>query len=408
MGDERGYLFQGVEKKLGHHDAEGALGLLNGILDLEPGNGTAWRKKAQILQALGTSKKDQAQAWLQAARSQSTAAWSDDPALRNLANSLGASWIWKRYAGPRFFPILTEGRRMSFYVENGNQTLVLLDNETGKLRNSFHFPEPLDLKAACWFGDTVIVSSPGRIYLLGTAKVPGIIAQIPLRNPICQALPLPGGLAYSDWNGALQFIDLPSRRPRWKIHLGRSGLLMAHGRNPELLDVFEIDGGYHGIRLTSGKEALRVTLPPGTITECYAGGGFAFAGYNEGLLLAVDRTRGAIAWQKDMGEQIFSLAGMGDALLIGTASKKLVSIQTGNSSMVQIETRLKTYLFNRPLIVDDGYWVGTTEPALEKRSLTHALLQRLPLTDMPGTPTLMGGGIAISTLDRFIIRFPAR
>jgi hypothetical protein len=52
--------------------------------------------------------------------------------------------------------------------------------------------------------------------------------------------------------------------------------------------------------------------------------------------------------------------------------------------------------------------VGTTEPALEKRSMTHALLQRLPLTDMPGTPSLMGGGIAISTLDRFIIRFPAR
>jgi len=72
------------------------------------------------------------------------------------------------------------------------------------------------------------------------------------------------------------------------------------------------------------------------------------------------------------------------------------------------QTRLPTYLFNRPLMVDDGYWVGTTEPALEKRTLTHSLLRKLPLTEMPGTPSLVGGGIAISTLDHFIIRFPER
>ncbi len=404
-GGDRSYLFQNVHDDILHHDASGALSALNAILALEPGNGNAWREKAQLLKAQGAARKEQTEAWLQASRSQTTAAWGNDPALRNLAHSLGAGWIWKLRSGPRFFPTLTAGNRLSFYVENDNQTLVLLDNETGALQNSFHFPEPLDLKATCWFGDTIIVSSASRLYLLAASRTPEILAQIPLQSSICQALAVPGGLLYRDWNGTLRLLDLPSRRPRWELHLGRTGLLLAHGRNPDLIDVFEIEGGYHTVQLSTGRDLMQVSLPPGTITESYSGRDFAFAGYNEGLLIAIDRSRGTIAWQKDMGEQIFSLAGKGDALLIGTASKRLLSLQ-GNNGAIVAQTRLPTYLFNRPLMVEDGYWVGTTEPALEKRSLTHALLQRLPLTDMPGTPSLVGEGIAISTLDHFILRFP--
>lgn len=407
-GGDRGYLFQRVDENLKRHDSPGSLNALNAVLALEPGNGVAWREKAQLLRMLPSSKKEQTEAWLQAGRSRATAAWSDDPVLRNLARNLGASWIWKRHAGPRFFPTLNAGRRLSYYVENDNQTLALLDNETGVLQSSFHFPEPLDLKATGWSGDTVILSSPNRIYLLGTtSKVPGILSQIPLRSPICQAMVVSGGLVYSDWNGTLQFVDLPSRHVRWELHLGRSGLLLARNRVGEFLDVFEIEGGYHNVNLSSGRDVNPFKLPPGTITECYAGRDFAYAGYNEGLLIAVDRNRGTLAWQKDLGEQIFSLAGKADALLIGTASKRLLSIQAvdGHTSA---ETHLPTYLFNRPLMVEDGYWVGTTEPALEKRSLNHALLRKLPLTDMPGTPSLVGGGIAISTLDHFILRFPER
>jgi hypothetical protein len=208
---------------------------------------------------LGSPKKEQAEAWLQAGRSQVTAAWSDDPVLRNLSRSLGASWVWKRHPGPRFFPTLTAGHRLSFYVENDNQTLALLENETGELQNSFHLPEPLDLKATFWLGDTVVVSSAGHIYLLSAARNPGILAQITLPSPICQALPVPGGLIYSDWHGKLRFIELPSRRVRWELSLGHGGLLMDRARNPDMLDVFEIEGG-------SSRNAIRAATSPSRVT----------------------------------------------------------------------------------------------------------------------------------------------
>ena len=127
-GGDRAYLFLKVDENLKRHDSQGTLNALNSVLSLEPGNGIAWREKAQLLRMLPTSKKEQTEAWLQAGRSRATAAWSDDPVLHNLARNLGASWIWKRHAGPRFFPTLTAGRRLSYYVENDNQTLVLLDN----------------------------------------------------------------------------------------------------------------------------------------------------------------------------------------------------------------------------------------------------------------------------------------
>jgi len=406
-GGDRGYLIHGAETNLEWSNPYAALGVLNNILQLEPGNGIVWRAKAEILHTLGASRKDQTLAWLQASRSAATPGWSDDVSLRELAHSLDASWVWKRHLGPRFFPVLTAGTRFSFYVENEHQTLVLLDNETGKLLDNFHFPEALDLKASFWMGDTLAVSSPERVYLLAPARGPGLLAQMTLKNPICQALPVPGGILYSDWSGMVRLLELPSRRIRWETHLGRSGIFLAKGRNPEQIDAFEIEGGYHSLHLPSGRELQHVALPPGTVTECHAGRDFAYAGYNEGLLVAIERNRGAVAWQKDMGEQIFSLAGKGDALLIGTASKRLLFIQ-GGTGVILSQTRLPTYLFNRPLMVDDGYWVGTTEPALEKRTLTHSLLRKLPLTEMPGTPSLVGGGIAISTLDHFIIRFPER
>src|SRR5690606_29229105 len=135
------------------------------------------------------------------------------------------------------------------------------------------------------------------------------------------------------------------------------------------------------------------------------GGDFAYAGYDEGLIVAIDRGRGEAAWQRDVGEQIFSLSGRGDqALLVGTSSKRVLSLD-GRTGNVQAQANVASHLFNRPLLVADGYWIGTTEPALEKRSLAHEVLRKYPLPDMPGTPSQAGGGIAVSTLDNFILVF---
>src|SRR5690606_26722662 len=113
-------------------------------------------------------------------------------------------------------------------------------------------------------------------------------------------------------------------------------------------------------------------------------------------------------WQRDMGEQIFSLSGRADQLLlVGTASKRVLHLEARTGGVVS-QAQVPMYLFNRPLLAGDGYWAGTTEPALERRSLAHEVLQKYPLTGMPGTPSLVGGNIAVSTLDHFILAFPGK
>ena len=407
-GGHRDYLFHDVNASLTKHDTRGALRELNTLIALEPGNGLAWREKASLLASQEAPRVDQTHAWIQAARSSSASPWSADPVFRDLSAGLGAAWAWKRQPGPRFFPALTGGRQFAFYVENDNQTLVILDLRTGRLKSSYRFPESLDLKVAAWSGDTLVVSSATRLYLMAPLRSPGILAQIQLRNPVGQALILPEGLLLSDWNGNLQLLDLATRRPRWEIRLGRGGLLLAHEKNSEEIDIAEIEGSYHRIRLEDGTSLGSLRLPPGTITEIHAGNELAYVGYNEGLILGIDRGRTASAWQRDMGEQIFSLSGRGDqVLIVGTASKRILNLR-GKTGAPQSQTQVSTYLFNRPVLTDEGYWIGTTEPALEKRSYAHVVLLKLPLTDMPGTPSLVGQGIAVSTLDNFILFFPAR
>jgi outer membrane protein assembly factor BamB len=407
-GGHREYLFHDVNASLAKRDARGALRDLNELIALEPGNGSAWREKGRLLSILGAPRPEQARAWIQAARSPSAAPWSSDPVFRNLSSALGASWVWKRQPGPRFFPALTGGRQFSFYVENDNQTLVVLDVRSGALKTTYRLPEPLDLKVAVWSGDTLVVSSASRLYLMAPLRGTGILAQIPLRNPVGQALMLPEGLVLSDWNGNLQLLDLASHRPRWEARIGRGGLLLAREKKSGLLDVAEIEGAYHKVRLGDGQVVASLRLPPGTLTEIHAGDDLAYVGYNEGLIVGIDRARAAVAWQRDMGEQIFSLSGRGDqVLIVGTASRRILNLR-GKTGAPQSQTQVSTYLFNRPLLTDEGYWIGTTEPALEKRSYGHVVLLKLPLTDMPGTPSLTGSGIAVSTLDNFILQFPAR
>jgi hypothetical protein len=240
------------------------------------------------------------------------------------------------------------------------------------------------------------------------ARGAGILAQIALRNPVCHAVMLPQGLLLSDWSGNLELLDPATHETVWETRPGRGGLLLAHDPGSSHADVFEIEGAWHRVRIADGGEAASVRMPPGTITEVHAGRGLAYAGYNEGLVVAVDKNAADVAWQRDMGEQIFSLAGRGDQLLlVGTASKRILNLH-GRSGLVQAQAQVPTHLFNRPLLAADGYWVGTTEPALEKRSLTHEVLQKFPLTSMPGTPSRVGTGIAVSTLDGFIVLFPAK
>jgi len=409
-GGSRDHLLRGERESLRRGDARGALRELDALLALEPGNGTAWREKARLLAATGAARAEQARAWTNAARSHGAAPWSADPAFTALAGGLGASWVWKRQPGPRFFPVLTGGRQFAFYIENDNQTVVVLDARTGTLKTSFRFPEPLDLKITTWTagGDTLLVSSPTRLYVMVPGRANGIATQIPLRNPVSHSLLVPEGILVSDWNGNLQRINLATRETLWEARLGRGGLLLARAGNAEQVDVFEVEGGWHRVRLEDGKVLSEARMPPGTITEVHAGRDVAVAGYNEGLIVAMDKQRGAIAWQRDMGEQIFSLSGRGDQfLLVGTASKRVLTIH-GRTGLIQSQAQVPSHLFNRPLLAGDGYWVGTAEPALEKRSLTHEVLVKYPLTDMPGTPSGTGGGIAVSTQDNFILVFPGK
>jgi outer membrane protein assembly factor BamB len=406
-GNADGFKFRDYLEKEAEKDWKGALASLGRILSLEPGNGEAWKFRANVLRNAGAPKPDQVQALVEASRSQDTPNWGNGPVLKGLAAGLGANWVWKRQYGPKFYPNLIPHKELSFYLENDNQTLVLLNHETGGLVNSFRFSEELDMKVALWKNDTICVSSPSRLYLLSPTLNAGSLGQFPLKNPVCQAQAVNGGLIYSDWYGGLNMIGLPDRTLRWERQLGQSGLYLGKAKNVDYLDVVDLEGNYFAVQPSSGKIQWGLRLPPGTITETFSNKDFIYAGYSQGTLIAIDRYRQAIAWSLDFGEQIFSLSGNRDnTLVLTTASKKLVCVQAATGA-IQSQVRIQSYLFNRPTVIDHGYWLGTTEPALEKRNFNHELIQKYKLPDLPGSPILFGNSIFIGTLDNFILSFPS-
>jgi hypothetical protein len=81
-------------------------------------------------------------------------------------------------------------------------------------------------------------------------------------------------------------------------------------------------------------------------------------------------------------------------------------LQAATGSLLS-QVRIQSYLFNRPTVIDHGYWLGTTEPALEKRNFNNELLLKFKLPDLPGSPVMFGNSIFIGTLDNFILSFPS-
>ncbi|MEO7426340.1 MAG: PQQ-binding-like beta-propeller repeat protein [Fibrobacteria bacterium] len=406
-GNADGFKFLDYHGKEAEKDWKGALASLANVISLEPGNGEAWKFRAAVLHNTGASKPEQVQAMVEASRSQSTPTWANGQVLRGLATGLGANWVWKRQYGPKFYPNLIPRKDLSFYLENDNQTLVLLNHETGDLVNTYRFSEELDMKVALWKNDTICVSSPSRLYLLSPALNAGGLGQFPLKNPVCQAQALGGGVIYSDWYGGLSMIGLPDRTLRWERQLGQSGLYLGKVKTVDYLDVVDLEGNYFAIQPTSGKILWGLRLPSGTITETFSNKDFIYAGYSQGTLIAIDRARQSIAWSVDFGEQIFSLSGNRDnTLVLTTASKKLICVQAVTGAIMS-QVRIQSYLFNRPTVIDHGYWLGTTEPALEKRNFNHELILKYKLPDLPGSPILFGNSIFIGTLDNFILSFPS-
>jgi outer membrane protein assembly factor BamB len=302
---------------------------------------------------------------------------------------------------------LVPHKDFSFYLENDNQTLVLLNHENGELVNSFHFSEELDMKVSLWKGDTILVSSPSRLYLLSPLANPGGVGQHPLRNPVCQAQAVPGGVVFSDWYGGLNLLGLPDRTLRWERQLGRSGLLVGKAKPVDYLDVIDLEGTYFAVQPSSGKVLWSLPLQQGTVTESFSTKEHVYAGYNQGALVCIDRASRKVAWTRDFGEQIFSLSGNREnTLIITTASKKLICLDASSGKPLS-QVRIQSYLFNRPTVTDQGYWLGTTEPALEKRNFNHELQFKYKLPDLPGSPILYDNSIFIGTLDNFILSFPS-
>lgn len=383
------------------------LGRLENLLSLEPGLGDAWRQRYLLDRQLNAPPKQITQDLVQAARSSLVPAWSNHPLLKTLATQMDAAWLFKREYGPKYYPTLVPGHDLAFYLESDNQTLVILDPARGTLVNSYRFAEELDLKAALWQKDTLCVSSSSRLYLVSPWRQSGLLAQIPLHSPLCQAISTPQGLVLSDWQGNLRLMRLSTGEVLWEKSLGRGGLLLSKPNSGDIIDVVDLDGRYFAIDAPTGKTLGQLDLPEGTPFELQSLGQSAAIAMAQGRLIGVGRQNPRLLWQRDLGEQIFSLSGNRmETMVVTTASKRVLCLRALDGGVLS-DQHLSAYLFNRPLVLADAFWLGTTDPALEQHGFRGEKRNSHLLTDLPGSPVAFRHLILIGTLDHLLTAFPA-
>jgi len=378
------------------------------VINREPGNGLAWKLKYKCMEALKNPESEQLLALTRASKSYVTPPLKSSSLLNSLNNKLKSKWIWKRAYGPKFYPHLTTHQDNLLYIENDNQTLVILDSQKGKLIKKIHVSEELDSKLCFWDRSHIIISSSKRIYFIPIGKGQAGTKSYPVKAPICGSHMMKNSLIISDWNGNLNRINISpgtNITSVWSVKISNKGLLINPNFQPNLVDVVDIQGRYFIVDVRNGNITSEIDIPDGTITDTHSFGSFMFAGYDNGQLICVDKSEKKVLWTKKFSDQIFSLSSNEtDVLMVGTATKKFISLNSGTGAFKKSIT-INTSLINKPVITPNGYWIGTTEPALEKRSFSHKLERKFQLTGVPGNPVISDSLIFISTIDGFINAF---
>jgi outer membrane protein assembly factor BamB len=380
---------------------------LKQFLELEPGNGDAWRHRYSLEKQNHVDPKQLTFDLIQVARSGTVPAWSAHPVLKTLASQLSAKWTFKREYGPRFYPNLVTGHEFAFYVESDNQTLVILDPAQGTLVNSYRFAEDLDMKAAFWRGDTLCVSSATRLYLVSPWRRSGLLGQIPLKAPLCQALSLPQGIVTSDWQGHVRLLHPATGEVKWERQLSQGGALLGKppGNMPDIIDVIDLEGQYFCLNLEKGAVLSQLGLGEGNPIEAHSLTQGVAVAMAQGQILMVNRQAGQVLWKRNLEEQVFNLTGnRSETLVLTTANKRVICLRALDGAILSSQ-HLATYLFNRPLVLGNSYWLGTTEPALEQRNFKGERISAFPLTEMPGSPTVQRDNLLVGTLDHLIFAF---
>ncbi|MFC1586082.1 PQQ-binding-like beta-propeller repeat protein [Fibrobacterota bacterium] len=391
-------------------DPKSGLKFAEKILQQEPGNGLALMFKYLCVKKLQHSDPSQLNALIQAAHSSYTPPWKTSPVLQNLNSVLTSKWIWKRAYGKKYYPNLIAENGNLIYIENNNQTIVVLDADLGQLSGTAHIPEELDSKICLWTNDGILVSSPKRLFLIPYQKGTTGTRNLALDKPVCEAIVTEFGLFISDWFGNLKLLHIPDGFHSgftWERQIAKNGLLINKVPHQAFLDVIDIQGHFFAVDPETGRILYDMPLPKGIITDIYSRDDRLFAGYDHGLIICFSKAKKEVLWSQNFSDQIFSLDGNDKNLLVITTSAKRLFCVHSITGAIQSEIAIQTSLVNKPALTSEGYWLGTIEPALERRNFSHNLIKKFRLTGLPGNPVLTDSSLFISTLDGFITAFTA-
>jgi outer membrane protein assembly factor BamB len=332
-------------------EAKSGLKYAENVLRLAPGNGLAWHYKYLCLKQINYSPSSILKALRHAAHSRHTPAWEFSPILNALNSVLNSQWIWKRAYGQKYFPTLVPEKKRLLYIENNNQTLVVLGSSAGKLLESVHIPEQLDSKICMWLEDNIIVSSPKNLYLVPSDKGSSSTKSFALAKPVCSSIIYDNMLILSDWFGNLRSIQIPQGFKNgfsWSKQVSKNGLLINQPPEQTYLDITDIQGSYFAINPLDGRELFHTVLPQGIITDVYSQIDRIFMGYDNGLLISLDKKSRKIIWSKNLPDQIFSLDGDGKNMLVLTTSAREVFCIDAGSGKTYNKSVINTSVVNKP------------------------------------------------------------
>ncbi len=395
-------------QQLENGEPNAGLQFANKVLKMEPGNGLAWKFKYLYLSNQSPHSDLHIQALKKYCQSLLTPAWKNSPQLQQFKNALGANWIWKREPNPSVFPTMAVSDNNLVYMGRDNKSLIFINSQSGKLKHVWESNHSMDSKLFHINNGTLYFSGNERLMALNISQPDSQYFERHPLAPICSHSFIKDQIFISDWEGNLSKFQPNSTEGLllgWNKKISKNALLLSSVEGQSNLDAVEINGNYYSLSPITGEILFQLKLPEGTITDIHSQKQLVFAGYDNGLLICIDKNIKKVLWTRNFSDQIFSLSGnQKDLLVLTTSGKKIVCVNALNGGFLN-ESPLSLPLLNKPTVQEDSYWIATVEPSLEWRNFNHEQLASFKLPDLPGNPLISSKNVMVSTQDGFILAF---
>jgi outer membrane protein assembly factor BamB len=272
--------------------------------DLEPGNPMAWQYLVNIYSKMGKYDKVK-EALTKSIKYAPNGTVQHRGAIRKLAKSLRASWIYETHKRSGYLPWILSDASSFIFIDNRNRKVVRLDQKSGKNLWEYRYNDEIVPFVSRVFKGNLIGFKKGSVFSMDLDNSQ-IQWEKRFKGTVCQMDVDRKNIYIGTWEGSALCLDPRNGAVIWSVKCPVRAISPVNTRTGRLLLV-SVEGVVLVLDKSSGSIKDQRNLKAKVVAPPLLVKGKLFLGLNDNTLMAMTVPGLKNIWSRNMGDQIASM-----------------------------------------------------------------------------------------------------